>query len=137
MSQASVATEMDISNLPTADGDASLGGEPQQEASDSSLSTGAKVGLGVGIPLGIMSLAAIGALLWLRRRRQSGGSKETSGSSVLGTHHKETMPPYQETALNHQGAAVYRHEAPSPPTAAELPAAVEPSELPPQTKPVR
>jgi hypothetical protein len=36
--------------------------------------------------------------------------------------------------MNHEGAAVYRQEAPSPRMVAELPAAVEPTELPPQSR---
>ncbi|KAF3031504.1 hypothetical protein E8E12_001251 [Didymella heteroderae] len=133
ISQDLTATRADITSSPTGD-DAWLGGNAQQQSTTSGLSTGAKIGIGVGIPLGVIGLAAIAALFWLRRRRQARASKNSSELYVPTSSNKGNAPPYHETAMNHQGAAVYRQEAPSPQLAAELPAAVEPTELPPQGK---
>lgn len=109
----------------------------QQSSDSAGLTTGAKVGLGVGIPVGVIGLAAIGAFFWLRRRRNVGPSSNPPELYTPEASSKGAVPPYQETAMNHQGAAVYRHEAPSSQVAHELPAAVEPSELPLQGKLVR
>lgn len=130
------ATQADITSSPTGDSESS-GGGTQQDASSQSLSTGAKVGLGVGIPLGILGLAAIGASFWLRRRRETSANKDSSALYIPTSEHKGDVPPYQETAMSHQGAAVYRQEASSSHMAAELPAAAEPTELPPQGKNIR
>lgn len=67
------ATEMDLSDLPGGEGSptcgvasspglssATNGAVPPQDTS-SGLSTGAKVGFGVGIPVGLLALAAIDA----------------------------------------------------------------------------
>ncbi|KAJ8117419.1 hypothetical protein OPT61_g1371 [Boeremia exigua] len=128
MSLPSTVTTADQSSLPTTD-------SPTQQNSDSAgLATGAKIGLGVGIPVGVIGIAAIGALFWLRRKRSAGAKMNTPELFTPSANDKAAVPPYQETAMNQQGAAMYRHEAPSPQIAHELPAAVEPSELPHQTK---
>lgn len=124
---------MDSTSSPAGDS-TSLGGNTQQDSSSSNLSTGAKIGLGVGIPLGVIGLAAIGALFWLRRKRQTGADKELPESYVPAAGYKGGVPPYQETIMGRQGATVYRQEAPSQQMAAELPAAVGPTELAPQGK---
>ena len=108
-------------------------GASLQDASSSGLSTGAKIGLGVGVPVGVLGLLAIGAFLWMRRRRRATAPKNVSEMYAhTGADNKGDAPPYQETAMNQQGAAVYRHEAPSPNTAVELPAHVKTHELPHQ-----
>lgn len=127
-------TASEITSLPTSDGDASAGDAGQQGTGESGLSTGAKVGLGVGIPVGVLGLAVLGAFFWMRRRKRSSKTKGVAEMYVPNTVDKGSVPPYQETASNHQGAAVYRHEAPSPPVAAELPTPIGPHELPPQTR---
>ncbi|KAI4941505.1 hypothetical protein J4E91_010680 [Alternaria rosae] len=109
-------------------------GAPSQDESSSGLSTGAKIGLGVGVPVGVLGILAIGACLWMRRRKRATKAKNVP-ELYAHTDNKSTAPPYQETAMNQQGAAVYRHEAPSPHIAAELPAQIEPHELPQQTRP--
>ncbi|KAF2993225.1 hypothetical protein E8E13_001168 [Curvularia kusanoi] len=123
-----------LSDLPTSTTTPTPGVAPSQEASSSGLGTGAKVGLGVGIPVGVLALAAIGAFFWMRRRKQSAGTKDVSELHAPPADNKAAVPPYRETAMNHQGAAVYRHEAPSPRVVAELPGSGEPHELPQQTK---
>lgn len=133
ISQDLTATHTAATSSPA--GDSALsGGNTQQDSSSAGLSTDAKVGLGVSILLGVIGLAAVGAFFWLRRRRQSSGGKGLSGLYVSASDRKGDMPPYQETAMNHHGAAVYRQNVPSPQMAAELPAAVEPTELPPHHK---
>jgi len=82
ISQDLTVTRADITGLPTG-GDASLGGNTQQDSNSSGLSTGAKVGLGLGIPLGVVGLAAIGALFWLRRRRRTSAKKESPERTSL------------------------------------------------------
>ena len=42
----------------------------QNSTSSSGLDTGAKIGIGIGLPLGTISLAMIGFFLWQRHRRQ-------------------------------------------------------------------
>lgn len=54
---------------------ASLEGNTHQNLSSPGLNTGAKVGLGIGIPLGVIGFAVVEALIWLRRRQQSGPNK--------------------------------------------------------------
>lgn len=133
-----VTTGTEVSSRPTTDSDATAGGGPQQETSQqagssSGMSTGAKAGLGVGIAVGVLGLAAIGAFFWMRRRKRTSGNKDVSEMYVPAADDKSTAPPYQETSMNQHGAAVYRHEAPSPHIAAELPAG-GPHELHHQTK---
>lgn len=62
-----IATQADITSSSTADS-AFSGGSTQQVASSQALSTGAKVGPGIGLPLGVLEIDAIGAFFWLRRR---------------------------------------------------------------------
>lgn len=133
-------TATGTADLPSEDSTAGPSGAPSgassQDASHSGLGTGAKIGLGVGIPVGVLGLLAIGAFLWMRRRKRATEPKNVS-EMYAHTDNKGTAPPYQETAMNQQGAAVYRHEAPSPNTAVELPAHVKTHELPQQTGPTQ
>ncbi|KAJ4986950.1 hypothetical protein SVAN01_07491 [Stagonosporopsis vannaccii] len=121
------ATQAEHSSLPTTDGN------PEQSSNSDStgLSTGAKVGLGVGIPLGVIGLAAIAAFFWLRRRRTAKPSSSTPSEVITSNvNGNGDMSSYQQTATKRQEATVYRHEAPSPQIAHELPASVAPFELP-------
>lgn len=133
-------TATGTADLPSEDSTGGPSGAPSgassQDASSSGLGTGAKIGLGVGIPVGVLGLLAIGAFLWMRRRKRATEPKNVS-EMYAHTDNKGTAPPYQETAMNQQGAAVYRHEAPSPNTAVELPAHVKTHELPQQTGPTQ
>lgn len=113
--QSSVTTTSDIAQSSSASG---------------GMSTGAKVGLGVGIPVGVIGLAAIGAFFWLRRRRGATIPEHPPQVVASSAHGNGEVPPYHETAMKQQESTIYRHEAPSPQIAHELPAAVEPTELP-------
>jgi hypothetical protein len=134
ISLAKTGTGMDITGLPTADSNGSSG-ENVQQGSSTGLSTGAKIGLGVGIPIAIIGLAAIGAIFCLRKRRAT-GAKDTPELFAPDASNKHNVPPCQETAMDHHGGTTYRHEAPSPNTAAELPATDNMAELPSQSKPL-
>lgn len=129
ISMPTTATQADQSSLPTA------GGNLQQSSDPEGLSTGAKIGLGVGIPLGVIGLAAIVAFFWMRRRRAAKASSDAPPAvSASNVNHNGDMSPYHQTAMKQQEATIYRHEAPSPQVAHELPAsAAAPFELP-QTK---
>jgi hypothetical protein len=133
-------TATGTADLPSEESTGAPSGAPSgassQDASSSGLGTGAKIGLGVGVPVGVLGLLAIGAFLWMRRRKRATATKNVP-ELYAHTDHKGTAPPYQETAMNQQGAAVYRHEAPSPHTAVELPAHVKTHELPQQTGPAQ
>ena len=133
-------TATGTADLPSEDSTGVPSGEPSgatsQDASSPGLSTGAKVGLGVGIPVGVLGLLAIGAFLWMRRKKRATGPKNVS-EMYAQTDNKGAAPPYKETAMNQQGAAIYRHEAPSTQAAVELPAQVKSHELPPQTGPAQ
>jgi hypothetical protein len=111
--------ETNISGLPTAASSESPGNNTQDQSSPSSpesLSTGAKIGLGVGIPLAVIGLGAIAAFFWLQRRRKAP---------------RAAAPAYHETPMNNQQCSVvYRHEASSETPVVELPAAPETAELP-------
>lgn len=137
ISQATTATEIDISALPTAESNVPLINNTSQDKSSGGLSKGAKIGLGVGIPLGVIALAAIGAILWRQRRRRPAHATDASELFVPNKKDKQALPPYQETTMSQQGAAVYRHEAPSPRVVVELPATENAAELPPQSQSVR
>jgi hypothetical protein len=135
-------TATGTADLPSEDSTGGPSGAPSgassQDSSSSGLGTGAKIGLGVGVPVGVLGLLAIGAFLWMRRRKRASvtGTKNVS-ELYAHTDNKGTAPPYQETAMNQQGAAVYRHEAPSSNAAVELPAHVKPHELPQLTGPTQ
>lgn len=130
VSMPTTATGADQSSLPTADGDL----QQSSNSESAGLSTGAKVGLGVGIPLGVIGLAAIGAFFWVRRRRTAKASSSTPPPVIPSNPNGNVdMTSYQQTAVKQQEATIYRHEAPSPHIAHELPASVAPHELP-QTK---
>jgi hypothetical protein len=140
----SATGEIDPSSLPTGDTGDSPSGTPsgdnaQDQDSSAGLSTGAKIGLGVGIPVGVIGLAVIAIFFFLQRRRRTAASSDAakdSGPHLLPSNEntKQSAPPYQETAMNQQGATVYRHEAPSSVPMAELPATPDLAELPPQGK---
>ena len=48
---------------------------PSPSLSSGGLSTGAKVGIGVGVPLGIIAFAGLAAIIFLRRRTR--GAEQT------------------------------------------------------------
>lgn len=125
---------MDASSLPTGDRDPPFNSDASQSLPPGGLSTSAKIGLGVGVPLGVIALAAVGLLFWRQRRRRSASTNGVSELFVPNKSDKQALPPYQEMAMNQQGAAVYRLEAPSPRMVAELPVAENAVELPPQSK---
>jgi hypothetical protein len=129
-------TATGTAGLPSEDSTGASSGALSQDASSSGLATGAKIGLGVGVPVGVLGLLAIGAFLWTRRKKGAIGTKNVP-ELYAHTDNKGTAPPYQETAMNQQGAAVYRHEAPSSNAAVELPAHVKSHELPQQTGPTQ
>jgi hypothetical protein len=64
------------------------------------LSTGAKVGIGVAVPLGVLALIAVAAFLFFRRRRRNretaveiGGSREVaSPGNTNGYYEPQTKP---------------------------------------------
>ncbi|OAL55167.1 hypothetical protein IQ07DRAFT_594910 [Pyrenochaeta sp. DS3sAY3a] len=124
--QTASATPADSSDIPTISGDA------QQSASSAGLSTGAKVGLGVGIPVALIGLAAITIIFWLRRRQNAKAGDKLSGIDTTNMNGNGYVP-YQDAATKQQDSTVYRHEVPSPHMAHELPAPTGLSELPPTT----
>ncbi|KAI4156725.1 MAG: hypothetical protein LQ340_000039 [Diploschistes diacapsis] len=70
------------------------------QSGDSGLSTGAKIGIGVGVPLGVLLLAAIAAFFFLRRRKSKQGPVPIQ--RPLGDPSKANSPGGQ--GLHGQGA---------------------------------
>jgi len=106
---------------PTSPGSQS---EPTSGSTDSGLSTGAKVGIGVGVPLGAIALGLIGAALFFARRRRATELKQELPPSYAP---KEGMySQYGPAAASHhqgshypQQSGPYEIQSASPPT--ELP----------------
>ncbi|CZR64708.1 uncharacterized protein PAC_14607 [Phialocephala subalpina] len=75
------------------------------------LSTGAKIGLGLGVPIVVIALIAIGWLIFGRRKQKHEAMPRLSAYSISGE--VEKSPPYSETKpgfVTHPGLI----EAPSP-----------------------
>ncbi|KAH6641945.1 hypothetical protein C7974DRAFT_468415 [Boeremia exigua] len=99
--------------------------DAQQSSDSGGLSTGAKIGLGVGIPVAVLGLAVLCIFFWLRRKRAANASNvplELPGVDMNGNGHGHVPPKQLE-------AKIYRHEAPTSNETYELPAAPKLSEL--------
>lgn len=70
-----------------------------------SLSTGAKAGIGVAIPLAVIFIASI--LLWyIRRRKRNGGDSEGHGGAQLPTTVSPTSPVVNNLPFGKDGNAI-------------------------------
>ncbi|KAH2187910.1 hypothetical protein KXV44_008224 [Aspergillus fumigatus] len=70
-----------------------------------SLSTGAKAGIGVAIPLAVIFIASI--LLWyIRRRKRNGGDSEEHGGAQLPTTVSPTSPVVNNLPFGKDGNAI-------------------------------
>lgn len=86
----SISTSSGETSEPTRDGDSGPEATNSDSAGDSGLSTGAKAGIGVGVALGVLGIAAfIGVFFMLRRRRERNGPgseqerQELHGTTVV------------------------------------------------------
>ena len=69
-----------------------------------SLSTGAKVGLGVGIPIAVIGLAALLAVFLLRRRKKTPKSEAEMEGNGPPTYYAKMAPEIPTTAIPAQQA---------------------------------
>lgn len=86
------------------------------------LSTGAKAGIGVGAGVGaVLVLAGIGALLWLRKRKQR---------KLATSHEPAVIDPHDSIASAPKGDYQHAYEFEQPATKHEMPGTREVQELP-------
>ncbi|MCJ1431553.1 hypothetical protein MMC27_000906 [Xylographa pallens] len=75
---------------------------PTMNDASTDLSTGAKAGLGVAIPLGLIALAVLGTYLWIRRRRTRGTHAELDSEIKVEANGEDVRPEMQGNGGKHE-----------------------------------
>ncbi|KAI0018897.1 aspartic peptidase domain-containing protein [Xylariomycetidae sp. FL0641] len=94
-----------LGSVPTAAGPAATGADGGDSTPGDGLSEGAKIGIGVGVSLGVVALAALGFLVWriLRKRRAAG----TAGMARVPEMHAPAGPGPNRVEMSNEPYSPY------------------------------
>ncbi|KAH7310439.1 hypothetical protein B0I35DRAFT_358118 [Stachybotrys elegans] len=123
----------DDSNVDEGNGDS---GNSNDNTSDGGLSTGAQAGIGVGVGLAVLGVAAA-VFFFIRRRKLAASAEEEAAAAAGGSPDGENKPPvYSGVPTTHSqswhqpGYGDDAHKSPATAEPAELTSTTAPQELP-------